>query len=366
MRAEDLASDEIGIERRGAIALVTLNRPRALNALTHDMVRRLSRALAVLRDDPEVGAVVVRAVPGRAFCVGGDIRAIVETVRQSGIDQAARFFFDEYRLNWRIRHFPKPYVALIDGMTMGGGVGVSVHGSHRVVTENTLFAMPETAIGFFPDVGGSWFLPRLPDRVGFHLGLTGERIGPAECIGLGLADTFVRAEQLTELIDRLQALPAQAFPAAVETVLRDFAADPGSDSLQELRPLMASLYAAPSLAELIRRLEAEPSGFGARTLASLADKSPLSLHVTFEQLRRGAELTFEDCLRLEFRIVHRFLACGEFAEGVRALVIDKDRRPRWTHAHWSEVPAQTVEAFLAPLAEGELVFDWQGPEVGSR
>jgi enoyl-CoA hydratase len=366
MRAEDLASDEIGIERRGAVALVTLNRPRALHALTHDMVRRLSRALALWRDDPEVGAVVVRAVPGRAFCAGGDIRAIVETVRQSGIEHAVRFFFDEYRLNWRIRQFPKPYVALIDGITMGGGVGVSVHGSHRIVTENTVFAMPETAIGFFPDVGGSSFLPRLPDRVGFHLGLTGERIGPAECLALGLASTFVRAEQLTEVVDRLSALPVQAFPAAVDEVLQECARDPGSNSLHELRPLIASIYAAQSFAELIWRLEAEPSGFGARTLVTFAEKSPLSLRVTFEQLRRGAELTFEECLRLEYRIVHRFLACGEFAEGVRALVIDKDRKPRWTYGHWSEVPEQTVEAFLAPLAEGELVFDWQGPEVGSR
>jgi len=364
MRAEELSSAEIGFARRGGVGLVTLNRPRALNALTHDMVRRLSRALALWKDDPEVGGVVVRAVSGRAFCAGGDIRAIVETVRRSGIDAAARFFFDEYRMNWRIRRFPKPYVALMDGITMGGGVGISVHGSHRVVTENTVFAMPETGIGFFPDVGGTWFLPRLPDRLGVHLGLTGERLGAAECVALGLAAHFVRADRLEELVDRLCALPARALPDAVDGVLGAFAGDPGRDSLGELRPLVASIYEAVSFPELVRRLETEPSGFGARTLAMFADKSPLSLRVTFEQLRHGARLAFEDCMRLEYRIVHRFLACGEFAEGVRALVIDKDRRPHWKHGDWREVPAEEVEEFLAPLAKGDLTFDWEGPDPG--
>lgn len=364
MRAEELSSAEIGFGRRGAVGLVTLNRPRALNALTHDMVRRLSRALALWKDDPSIGAVLVRAVPGRAFCAGGDIRAIVETVRRDGVDEAARFFFDEYRMNWRIRHFPKPYVALVDGITMGGGVGISVHGSHRIVTENTVFAMPETGIGFFPDVGGTWFLPRLPDRLGFHLGLTGERLRAAECVALGLAGHFVRAERLGDLVDRLCALPASRFPDAVDDVLAGFAVDPGSESLAELRPVVASVYEAASFADLVGRLEAEPSGFGARTLAVFAEKSPLSLRVTFEQLRHGARLAFEDCMRLEYRIVHRFLACGEFAEGVRALVIDKDRRPRWKYGDWREVPAEEVEEFLAPLAKGDLAFDWEGPDPG--
>lgn len=365
MRAEELSTAEIRIARRGSTGLVVLDRPKALNALTHDMVRRLSRALALWRDDPGVARVVVRAVPGRAFCAGGDIRAIVETLRRDGVDGAVRFFFDEYRMNWRVRTFPKPYVALMDGITMGGGVGISVHGSRRIVTDRTVLAMPETGIGFFPDVCGTYFLPRLPDRMGFHMGLTGERMAAADCLALGLADRFVPSDRLDALVEALCALPADAAVEAVDAVLDRFAADPGPAACRELGPRTAACYDAPDFATLVRQLAEEPTGFGRRVLEAFAGKSPLSLRVTFEQLRRGASLDFADCMRLEYRMVHRFLACGEFAEGVRALVIDKDRSPRWRYTDWRQVPEDEVGNFFAPLAVEDLGFDWDGPAIGS-
>ncbi|GBD43402.1 putative enoyl-CoA hydratase echA8 [bacterium HR40] len=365
MRAQDLSSEDIHFAQRGALGLVTLDRPKALHALTHDMVRRLSRAAALWKDDPTIGAVLVRATPGRAFCAGGDIRAIVDVLQRDGVEAACRFFFDEYRMNWRIAHFPKPWIALLDGITMGGGVGISVHGSHRLVTENTIFAMPETGIGFFPDVGGTFFLPRLPWRAGMHLGLTGERLDAGDCLALGIAQAFVPAARLSDLVDALARLPAADLARQVDRAIATFAREPGPSRLAGERTRLESVYAADDFASLIANLEREPSGFGARVLATLADKSPLSLRVTFLQLRRGAALAFADCMRLEYRLVHRFLACGEFAEGVRALVIDKDRRPRWRHASWWEVDEGEVEGFFAPLAGPDLAFDWEGPELGT-
>jgi enoyl-CoA hydratase len=348
----------IRLERRGRLGLVVLDRPKALNALTHDMVRSLSLGLLEWRDDPEVLAVLVKAVPGRAFCAGGDVREIVELCGSEGVAAAARFYRDEYRMNWRIRHYPKPWVALLDGITMGGGVGISVHGSHCVATENTLFAMPETGIGLFPDVGGTWFLPRCPGRLGIYLGLTGARLGPADCVHAGIATHYVPRA-------RLQALePALAEIGRAEDVDNCLAAvvdDPGEAPLAALRPRIDACYGGATLAEIEARLVAEPSGWGAEQLGLLASKSPLSLRVTFEQLRRGAALAEPAAaFRLEYRVVQRFLASGELAEGVRALLVDKDRRPRWRHARTAEVTEAEVEGFFAPLPEGELELDWQG------
>lgn len=363
MAAEALSTDEIQFGRRGGLGIVTLGRPQALNALTHDMVRRLSRALAIWREDARIGAVLVRAAPGRAFCAGGDIRAIVAILRAEGVDAALRFFFDEYRMNWRIAHFPKPYIAFMDGITMGGGVGISVHGSHRVVTENTVFAMPETGIGFFPDVGGTFFLPRLPWYAGRHLGLTGERIDAADCLALGIANSFVPATRLDELVEALAAVAASELPERIDALLAAVAADPGPSRLRSARPAIENCYGGMEFAEVVAALERERTGFGSRTLETLASKSPLSLRVTFAQLRRGAALDFDACMQLEYRMVRRFLECDEFAEGVRAQVIDKDRKPRWRHADWRQVREQEVEAFFAPLAGPELGFDWEGPQI---
>jgi enoyl-CoA hydratase len=353
---------DIRFERRGRLGVVVLDRQPALNALTRGMVRRLSVQLAVWRDDPEIAAVLVKAAPGRAFCAGGDIRAVTELARDRVVAEAVGFFREEYRLDWRVRAFPKPYVALLDGITMGGGVGISVHGGYRVVTENTLFAMPETGIGFFPDVGGTWFLPRCPGEVGMYLGLTGARLDGADCLAAGVGTHAVPADRLAELeaglAERLEAGDARD---TVEATLRELGGGIGTARLPQRRPLIDRCFGGESVAEIVRRLEAEATGFGAEQLAALAGKSPLSVHLALAQLRRGRALPFEDCLRLEYRMVHRVLAGHDFAEGVRALLVDKDKRPRWRHAGLGDVPEAEVEAYLAPLPSGEeLRFGWDG------
>ncbi len=353
---------EIRVERRGALGILVLDRQHALNALTRDMVRRMSRALAAWRADPAIGAVLVKAVPGRAFCAGGDIRKVIEIRGREGVAAAAGFFRDEYRMNWRIRNFPKPYIALCDGITMGGGVGISVHGSHRIVTENTLFAMPETGIGFFPDVGGTWFLPRLPGELGMYLGLTGTRLRAADCLDAGIATHHLPAERLSLFEEELAAAPADR----VETVLGELLSDlgtrpePAPAPLEERRAVIDALFAGGDLFAILDALEADPSGFGAAQLDILREKSPFALRVTCAQLRRGAGLAdFAEALALEYRIVHRFLEGREFAEGVRALLVDKDRNPQWTWPDPRAVPDEAVEACFAPLPEGDLAFDWE-------
>jgi enoyl-CoA hydratase len=227
---------EIRFERRGALGIVILDRPQALNALTWGMVRELSRWLAVWRDDPKIAAVLVKAAPGRAFCAGGDIRAVTNLVRQTGIAAAIPFFREEYRLNWRIHTFPKPYVSLLDGITLGGGVGISVHGGFRVVTENTLLAMPETGIGFFPDVGATWFLPRCPGEIGMYLGLTGARLNGADCRYAGLATHAVPSARLEEIEATLPEKLESGDPHAVVTAaLAAVDGDIGTGGLSSLR-----------------------------------------------------------------------------------------------------------------------------------
>jgi enoyl-CoA hydratase/carnithine racemase len=352
---------DIRFERQGRLGVVILDRQRQLNALTHAMVRDLSARLAEWREDDGIGAVLVKPAPGRAFCAGGDIVAATGLVREGGVAAAVPFFRDEYRLNWRIHTYPKPYVALLDGITMGGGVGISVHGDFRVATERTQFAMPETGIGFFPDVGGTWFLPRCPGGVGMYLGLTGARLSGADCVEAGAATHAVPADRLAAVERDLIACAAAADPyAAIAECLAAREHAIGERRLGALRPAIDDCFAGDSLADLRARLADEPGGFGARQLEELGRKSPFALALTFAQLRRGRGLGIEDALRLEYRMVHRVLAAPDFGEGVRALLIDKDARPRWRHDRVEQVPAAEVAAFMEPLPEGDLRFDWHG------
>lgn len=352
---------EIRFERRGRLGIVVLDRPRALNALTWGMVRELSRWLALWRDDPKIAAVLIKSAPGRAFCAGGDIKAVTDVVRAGGVSAALPFFREEYRLNWRIHTFPKPYLALLDGFTFGGGVGISVHGAVRVVTENTLLAMPETAIGFFPDVGATWFLPRCPGEIGMYLGLTGARLNGADCLQAGLATHAVPASRLEEfeaiLPERLETADPRG---AIADALAEVQGNIGDGSLPKLRERIDQCFGGDSVAEVLARLADEPSGFGRDQLGLLAAMSPLAVHVTFAQLRRGRRLSIDDAIRLEFRMVHRMLAAPDFAEGVRALLVDKDKRPRWRYNDTQSVPLEEVEAFMEPLPSGDLVLEWDG------
>ena len=346
-------TEDVRFERRGRLGVIILDRQRALNALSWAMIRAISSQLAAWRDDDRVAAVLVKASPGRAFCAGGDILAVTSRARQEGVAAAGEFFRDEYRLNWRVHTYPKPYIALLDGITMGGGVGVSVHGGYRVVTENTRLAMPETAIGFFPDVGATWFLPRCPGEIGMYLGLTGTQLDAADCLTAGLGTHFVAAADLASLEERLAQNDAAI---AVDEVLGGFRREPGAGRLAALRPEIDRCFAGPDLPTIMAAIATS----GTEWSRELAGKSSFSLHLTCAQLRHGRTLAIEDALRLEYRMVHRVLAGNDFQEGVRALLVDKDRRPRW-EAHGEAETAALVAAAMAPLPSGELDLDWRQP-----
>lgn len=347
--------DEIRIQRRGGLIVVFLNRPRALNALSFAMCRALDDGLRRWQTDPEVHAVLIKGAGERAFCAGGDIRWLYQVLMSRGEAEALSFYAVEYPMNARLRHFTKPYIALLDGITMGGGVGVSVHGSHRVVTERTVFAMPETGIGLFPDVGATYVLPRLPGAVGMYLGLTGARLGAADCLLAGIGSCYVPADQLDELEAALAVADlSRDANSATNAVLERFRDDPGPAPLLEYMDRIDSCYGKTELEAVLRALEEETSGWGRAQLETLATKSPTSLAVTFRQLRQGATLAFDEAMRLEYRLVHRFVAGHDFREGVRALIIDKDNRPAWRPSRLEDVNASDVAAYFRPLRGGEL------------
>ena len=353
--------DEVRFEVRGVLGVITLDRPKALNALTREMVDAMSAQLRDWRLDPKVAAVLVEAVPGRAFCAGGDVRAVVEAAATTGAESAMPFFRDEYRLNWRIKSLGKPYISLLDGVTMGGGVGISVHGTHRVVTESTLFAMPETGIGFFPDVGGSYFLPRCPGAIGMYLGLSGARLRAAECLTAGIGTHHVAAARLPELLERLADAPATGLATALEETLRDMASAPAEPcTLRGRRSPIDELFRASDPAALVRGLEQDEREWAREQGRLLRRHSPLAVCLTFAQIVRGAELDFAGCMRLEYAMVRHMLEHGEFAEGVRALLIDKDKQPRWRHRAIEDVTMAEIASIMAPVTGPELPLDWQG------
>ena len=348
---------EILYERRGAVALVTLNRPKALNALTTAMCRELDARLAAWAGDPEVAAVIVKGAGERAFCAGGDVVVIYNSGRGDRV-AAADFFQAEYRLDRRIFHYPKPYIALIDGIVMGGGVGVSVHGSHRVATGRTLFAMPETGIGLFPDVGGSHFLPRLPGALGLYLGLTGQRLKAADCLYSGIATHYLESARLPGLAEALAAAGWSGDAEAVaDRVIAGLAGDPGPAPLAEHRAAIDRCFSRDSVEAVLAALEAEGGDWAAATRATLLRRSPTSLKLTFRQLQEGARLGFDEAMTMEYRLSQACVAGHDFLEGVRAAVIDKDRAPKWRPAGLAEVTDEMVAAHFAPLGERDLVFD---------
>ena len=344
-----MSAEDILLERRGRMGLVRLNRPQILNALTLEMTRRLDRALKDWAADPQVSLVAIRGVGPRAFCAGGDVRALYEAGPCSPSTEI--FYREEYALNRRTFRFPKPYVALIDGVVMGGGVGVSAHGSHRVATERTLFAMPETGIGLFPDVGATWLLSRCPGQTGLYLGLTGARIPAADLKALGLAEAMVPSAWL----DVLEANLAEARTSVeIDALLDRYKADPGEETLAAHRAAIDRCFAAPTVEAILSALEAERTDWARSTAETLRGKSPTSLKVSLRQLRLGRTLPdFEAAMRLEFRLMQRFMAGGDFFEGVRALLIDKDQRPRWLPDRLESVTEAAVDAYFAPL-EREL------------
>jgi enoyl-CoA hydratase len=348
---------ELLFERHGALALITLNRPRTLNALTLSMFRGFAAQVAVWAADPEVAAVVVAGAGERAFCAGGDVVAVYDSARGDR-KLAAELFRVEYALNRDLFRFPKPTIALIDGIVMGGGVGVSVHGSHRVVTERTLFAMPETAIGLFPDVGSSYVLPRLPGELGLYLGLTGARLEAADCLYAGIATHYVARAKLPALVETLAAADWSGDAGAVASdVIAAFASAPGDPPLAMQRAAIDRCFSGGSVEAVLAALEAEESAWAEATRAALRKCSPTSLKVTFRQLRAGAALDFESAMTMEYRLSQTCVAGHDFVEGIRAAVIDKDRAPKWRPARLAEVSEELVAAHFVPPEDGDLVFD---------
>lgn len=332
------------VSRHGRAGHLRLNRPRALNALDHTMVRALATALDAWEHDAEVKSVVLSGAGERGLCAGGDIRGIHEDVTGGGGEASAAFWRDEYRLNARIAHYPKPYVALMDGVVMGGGVGVSAHGDVRVVTERSRVAMPETGIGFVPDVGGTWLLARAPGELGTHLALTASAVGPGDALLCGLADHFVPADRLDALTGAL----AEVDPAEA---VRRYAAEAPPGELAERRGWIDACYAADSVEEILRRLWQHGSPAAKEAAVAIETKSPTALKVTLESLRRAARLdSLESALEQEYRVSTAALSSPDFAEGVRAQIIDKDRTPRWSPASLSEVSTSDVERHFAPAA----------------
>ncbi|AZM51440.1 3-hydroxyisobutyryl-CoA hydrolase [Streptomyces sp. WAC 01529] len=329
------------LRREGRAGHIVLNRPRALNALNHAMVRMVGDALSAWQDDESVATVVLTGAGERGLCAGGDIRSIHDDVRAGGGAASAAFWYDEYRLNARIARFPKPYVAVMDGIVMGGGVGVSAHGGVRVVTERSRVAMPETGIGFVPDVGGTYLLTRAPGLLGTHLALTGTAVGAADALLCGLADHYVPSECLAEFTATLADTEAS-------DAVRRYARPAPEGELAAHREWIDHCYAAGTVEEIVDRLHACGDRHAKETAETILTKSPTSLKVTLAALRRARELpSLEAVLDQEYRVSCAALGSPDLPEGIRAQVVDKDRRPRWSPAALEQVTEADVDRFFA-------------------
>jgi enoyl-CoA hydratase len=345
---------DILFDRRGTAGVVTLTRPQALNAVTLGMVRAYTRQLAAWRDDPSITRVVLTAAGGRAFSAGGDIRALYDAGTTGRHGDMLAFYGEEYVLNTMIKHYPKPYVALIDGIVMGGGVGLSVHGSHRVAGDRFSFAMPEVSIGFFPDVGATWFLPRLPGELGAYCALTGERLNAADGVAATIATHRVPSSRLSDLAEAL------CGAISVDATLAAFAEPVGEGKLMPRRATIDRLFKGDRVEDILAALDADAGEFAASAAATIRGKSPTSLKLALAQMRAGAKLSFQACMQTEFRIVSRVIHGHDFYEGVRAVIVDKDNAPRWRPGTLADVSDAEIARHFAPLAPDR---EWAAPEL---
>jgi len=343
-----MSEAEVIVRTEGAVGRLTLNRPGALGALTSGMVALMTDALLAWREDSAVQAILIDHAGERGFCAGGDIRFLAESAAVGG-EGARRFFYTEYQLNHLMFVYPKPIITIMDGVTMGGGVGISMPARYRVATERTTFAMPETGIGLFPDVGGGWFLPRLHGAVGVWLALTGARLKAAGCEILGIATDVVPSNRLDDLKARLV-----ADPESVETVLTELESDPGHSEMIEHHDEIDRLFSGATVEAIFAALEADGSDWAAAQLKTLRTKSPLSMKCSLRQLRTGATLTdFGDSMAMEYRMGSRIVVAHDFSEGVRAVIVEKDNKPIWAPASLEGVTDAMVDAVFAPLPANE-------------
>jgi enoyl-CoA hydratase len=343
--------------REGAAGVIRLNRPKAINAVTLEMFREVDRALDVFEVDPDVGVILLEGAGERGLCAGGDIRALYESSQVKG-DLGKILWREEYILNARIAKFAKPYVAFMDGIVMGGGVGLSAHSRHRVVTERTKLAMPEVGLGFFPDVGGTWLLSRAPGEIGTYFGLTGQTMNGPDAVYAGFADAVVPSGKLAALREALTKVRAGASSSEVETLIDGFATGQTSGPVAALQPQIDAWFAHDRMEEIIGALQGDGSELAQQTLQTLNEKSPRGMVVALKLLRLArASASLEECLVREYRAALEVFASDDFREGVRAAVIDKDRNPRWSPPRIEDVTPAMIAPYFAEIGADELVFN---------
>lgn len=343
------ATDEVLIRREGRAGHITMNRPKALNALTYGMVGHIWNALSAWQNDDTVELVLLDGAGDRALCAGGDVRSLYES-RTQGSGFARSFWRDEYRLNALIKRYPKPYVALQDGIVMGGGIGLSGHAAHRIVTERSRLAMPETGIGLIPDVGGTWLLAHAPGQTGVYLGLTGEIMSAADAIHARFSDTFVPSAKLSSLATRL----CDPKGGAVGAAIAEHAQPPEPSALAHKGTEIDNAFSGATIEAVLDALTRMPGEWTEKTSAELAAKSPKALKLTHAAIRNARQLaSLDEALKVEFRLTVRLFEDGEFPEGVRALLVDKDRKPKWSPRQLDGVTNELVQSYLAALPSGE-------------
>lgn len=358
---EDIILFEELIGTGGNLGLITLNRPSSLNALSMDMCIAIDHQLKEWQDMGHIKAVVIRGEGEKAFCAGGDIRYVYDMGR-SGSKRSRRFFWHEYRMNHRIFHFTKPFIALMHGITMGGGIGVSIHGSHRIGAEDLLFSMPETGIGFFPDVGSSYFLPRCTGKTGIYMALTGMPLHIADALYAGVVDHLVPRNDFEALISAIaQTRFTDNVNMQVSDIISSFSMEADSmdifkPHLLEHRAEINQFFAANSLEEILASLTQAQTKWSQWVILKLLEKSPTSLKVTLKQQQLGARMSFDECMQMEFRLATKFLKTHDLYTGIRSAIVDKDRTPVWKPDNLEQVTAEKVKEFFEPLPQ-ELSFE---------
>jgi enoyl-CoA hydratase len=351
------AEPDLIARREGTVGVIRLNRPKAINAVTLRMFRDIDKALDAFEADPAVGVILLEGAGERGLCAGGDIRALYESSKVHG-DLGKILWREEYILNARIAKFPKPYVAFMDGIVMGGGVGLSAHSRHRVVTERTKLAMPEVGLGFFPDVGGTWLLSRSPGEIGTYFGLTGRTMNGPDAVYSGFADAVVPSGKLGALREALTGLRAGVGSSDVKSTIDRFATGETSGPVAAIQPQIDRWFAHDRMADIIAALRGDGSELAQSTLKTLNEKSPRGMVVTLQLLRLArASSSLEQCLVREYRAALQVFASDDFREGVRAAVIDKDRNPRWSPPRIEDVTPGISAPYFAEIGANELVFD---------
>ncbi len=355
--ASQIPEPDLIVRREGAAGVIRLNRPKAINAVTLEMFRDVDKALDVFEADPAVGLILLEGAGERGLCAGGDIRALYESSKVRG-DLGKILWREEYILNARIAKFPKPYVAFMDGIVMGGGVGLAAHGSHRVVTDRTKLAMPEVGLGFFPDVGGTWLLSRSPGEIGTYFGLTGQTMNGPDAVYAGFADAVVPSARLAGLREALTKIRAGTADADIRSLIDSYATGETAGPVAALQPRIDAWFAYDRMQDIFAALHHDGSELALATLKTLNEKSPRGMVVTLKLLRLArTSRSLEECLVREYRAALEVFASDDFREGVRAAVIDKDRNPKWSPPRIEDVTPAMVAPYFAEIGANELKFD---------